>query len=153
MKLILAYLNKSNILSTDGSGKFLEQYSSFRRDETVAVRRFKNVWPIGNQFRWFVLQTAVNQYQLAQTVCVCYVILTLSDDQAFAEKEFTLGKSSLQYNIKEESRVAEKLDEDHLQTNSIETGTFEVSSKLIISCNTTYSQCKARRCKRAKMLV
>ena len=95
----------------------------------------------------------MNQYQLTQTVCVCSVILTLSDDQAVAEKEFSPGKSSLQYNIKEESRVAEKLDEDHLQANSIKIETFEVSNKLIISRNTTHSQCKARRCERAKMLV
>ena len=47
-------------------------------------------------------------------------ILILSHGQAGVESGFSLGKSSLQVNTKEESIVAKNIVRDHLLTNKID---------------------------------
>ena len=79
------------------------------------------------------------------------IILTLSHDQTAVERGFSLGKSSLQFNIKEESIVAKKIVRDHLLANKIDLPSFEIPNKLIIACNTAYSKYKASFKKNAKI--
>ena len=52
-----------------------------------------------------------------QFVFALKIILTLSHGQAAVGRGFSLDKSSLQYNIKEESIAAKKLVKDHPQAN------------------------------------
>ena len=70
-------------------------------------------------------------------------LLLLSHGHAAVERGFSLGKSSLQLNIKEESIVAKKTVRDHLLSNKIDMPSFEIPSKLIIACNTVHSKYKA----------
>ena len=63
--------------------------------------------------------------------------------QAAVERWFSLGKSSLLVNMKEESIVAKKIVRDHLLANKIDLPIFEILRKLIIACNTAYYKYKA----------
>ena len=81
---------------------------------------------------------------------VLHIKLTLSHGHAAVERRFSLGKSSLQLNIKEESIVSKKIVRDHLLSNKIDMPSFEIPSKLIIACNTAHSKYKASLEKTAK---
>ena len=95
-------------------------------------------------------QLGINISRHKQFVFLFKIIFILSHGQAVVEKGFSLGKSSFQYNIKEESIVHKKLVRDHLQANSIKIQTFEVPNKLVISCNTVHSHYKASLGEKAK---
>ena len=56
---------------------------------------------------------------------VLKIILTLSNGQAAVERGFSLGKISLQVNIKDNSIVAKKIVRDHLLANKIYLPFFE----------------------------
>ena len=74
---------------------------------------------------------------------VLKIILTLSHGQAAVERSFSLGKSSLQTNITEESIIAKKIVRDHLLAEKIELSSYQVPNKLILQCNSAHSKYKA----------
>ena len=78
------------------------------------------------------------------------IILTLSHDQAAIERGFSLVKSSLQVNIKQEWIVAKKTIRDQPLANKIDLPSFEMPNKLIIACVTAHSKYKASLEKTAK---
>ena len=105
---------------------------------------------------FYFRQLRINISPHKKFVFVLKFILTHSHDHAAVEKGFSLGKSLLQCNTKEESIVAKMLVRDHLQANNIKIETFEVPNKLIISCNTAHSRYKAslrEKTKEAKKVV
>ena len=70
------------------------------------------------------------------------VILTLSHRQAAVEKSFNRGKSSLQTNITEESIIAKKIVQNHLQANKVNLSSYKFPCKLAVSCNSAYGRYK-----------
>ena len=70
------------------------------------------------------------------------VILTLSHGQAAVEKSFNRGKSSLQTNITEESIIAKKIVQNHLQANKVNLSSYKFPCKLAVSCNSAYGRYK-----------
>ena len=72
---------------------------------------------------------------------VVKIILTLSHGQAATERGFSLGKSSLEVNIKENSIVAKKIVRERLSPSKQRR--FVIFCKLIIACNTAHSKYKA----------
>ena len=68
------------------------------------------------------------------------VILTLSHGQAAVEKSFNRGKSSLQTNITEESIIAKKIVQNHLQANKVNLSSYKIPRKLAVSCNSAYGR-------------
>ena len=79
----------------------------------------------------------------AKFAFVLKIILTLSHGQAAVGRGFSLGKSSLQINITEESIVAKKIVEDHLQDNKVNISSYNVPNKLVLSCNSAHARYKA----------
>ena len=63
---------------------------------------------------------------------------------------FSLGKSSLQTNITEESIITKKIVRDHLLANKIELSSYQVPNKLILQCNSAHSKYKASLKEKAK---
>ena len=140
--LIDTHLIELNILSTNNSEKALEQYYLFLEEiRQLHLNNLKIFDPSKTNLDYFYFR------QLG---------INISHDQVAVEKEFSRGKSSLQYNIKEESIVAKKLVRDHMQANNIKIETSEVPNKLVISRNTAHSCCEAslrEKAKEAKKLV
>ena len=64
-------------------------------------------------------QLEINISQHKQFVFVLKIILISGHSHVAVERRFSLGKSSLQYNFKEESIVAKKLVRDHLHASNI----------------------------------
>ena len=77
------------------------------------------------------------------------IILTCHG-QAAVERSFSLGKSSLQTNITEESIIAKKIVRDHLLANKIELSSYQVPNKLILQYNSAHSKYTARLKEKAK---
>ena len=62
---------------------------------------------------------------------VIKTILTLSHGQAAVERSFSINKSVVDVNMKEESIVARKTIKDHMLSNDIQPDMVEVSNKII----------------------
>ena len=65
---------------------------------------------------------------------VVKIILTLSHGQASVERGFSINKSLVKVNMKEETIVAKKINRDYMLPNSLKPYTVEISNKLILSC-------------------
>ena len=66
----------------------------------------------------------------------------MSHGQAAVEKSFNRGKSSLQTNITEESIIAKKIVQNHLQANKVNLSSYKFPCKLAVSCNSAYGRYK-----------
>ena len=62
---------------------------------------------------------------------VIKMILTLSHGQAAVERSFSINKSVVDVNMKEESIVARKTIKDHMLSNDIQPDMIEISNKMI----------------------
>ena len=65
---------------------------------------------------------------------VVKIILTLSHGQASVERGFSINKSLVKVNMKEETIVAKKIIRDYMLANLLKPYTREISNKLILSC-------------------
>ena len=59
------------------------------------------------------------------------MILTLSHGQATVERSFSINKSVVDVNMKEESIVASKPIKDHMLSNDVQPDMIEISNKMI----------------------
>ena len=59
------------------------------------------------------------------------MILTLSHGQAAVERSFSINKSVVDVNLKEESIVARKTIKDHMLSDDIQPDMIEISNKMI----------------------
>ena len=115
MSLILTHLRKLKLLSSEQADKALEQYSTFfedslRRNNLSELRLFDQSKTRLDYFYFHVLGAEVKKGK--SFAHVLKIILTLSHGQAAVERGFSLGKSSLQTNISEESIIAKKIVRD-----------------------------------------
>ena len=153
MNAIFKHLLKLKIVSPPNCEKALEQYPQFleevKRVNSHELRHFKT-WEINlDDFYFKKLDIDIRRYK--KSLFVLKIILTLSHGQAVVKRLFSLGKSTLQVSIKEESIFTKKIVRDHLQANKIDFPSFKRPSKLIIACNTAHSIYKAsleKNCKR-----
>ena len=58
------------------------------------------------------------------------MILTLSQGQTAVERSFSINKSVVDFNTKEESIVARKTIKDHMLLNDIQPDMIEISNKM-----------------------
>ena len=72
---------------------------------------------------------AIKKY--ANLAFVIKMILTLSHGQATAERSFSIYKSVVDANMKEESIVARKTIKDHMLSNDIQPDMIEISNTMI----------------------
>ena len=63
-------------------------------------------------------------------------MLTLSDGQVSVERGFSINKSLVKVNMKEETIVAKKIIRNYMLANSLKPQIVEISNKLILSCST-----------------
>ena len=59
------------------------------------------------------------------------MILTLSHGQAVVERSFSINKSAVDVNMKEESIAARKAIKDRMLSNDIQSDIIEISNKMI----------------------
>ena len=71
---------------------------------------------------------------------VVKIILTLSHGQASVKRGFSINKSLVKVNMKEEAIVAKTIIRDYMLANSLKPHTVEISNKLILSCSTTHQK-------------
>ena len=62
---------------------------------------------------------------------VIKMVLALSHGQAAVERSFSINKSVVDVNMKEESIVARKTIKDHMLSNDIQPDIIEISNKMI----------------------
>ena len=141
MNVILKHLLKLKIFSPPNCAKALEQYTQFleevKRVNSHELRHFKTWEANLDDFYFKKLDKDIRRYK--KFLFVLKIMLTLSHGEAAVKRLFSLGKSSLQVNIKEESIIAKKIIRDHLLANKIDFPSFEIPNKLIIACNTAHS--------------
>ena len=143
--MILKHFLKLKIFSPTDCDIALAQYTQFleelKRENSHELRHFKKWETNLDGFYFKKLDIDIRQYN--KFLFVHKIILTLSHDQAAVESGFSLSKSSLQVNIKEESIVVKKIVRDHLLANKIDLPSLGIPNKLIIACNTAHSRYKA----------
>ena len=145
IKHILMHLLKLKLLTPIQSDKALDQCSSFyeqvKKIHLDELKLFDPPKTDLDDFYFHKLGSETKKHDLFSYVLK--IIMTLSHGQAAVERGFSLGKSSLQTNITEESIVAKKIIRDHLQSNKIKISAYDVPNKLILSCNAAHSKYKA----------
>ena len=152
VKQILMHLLKLKILTASQSDKALDQSSSFyeqvKKMHLDELKLFNAAKTDLDDFFFHELGSETKKYDVFSYILK--IILTLSHGQAALERGYSLGKSSLQTNITEESIIAKKVIRDHLQSNKINISTYNVPTKLIFSCNSACSKYKASLKEKAK---
>ena len=145
VKQILIHLLKLKILTASQSDKALDQSSLFyeqvKKMHLDELKLFNTAKTNLDDFFFHELGSETKKYDVFSYILK--IILTLSHGQAVVERGYSLGKSSLQTNITEESIIAKKVIQDHLQSNKINISTYNVPNKLIFSCNSACSKYKA----------
>ena len=143
MNAILKYFLKIKIVSSPNCDKALELYTKFleevKRVNSHELRHFKT-WE-SNLDEFYLKKHDIDIRPYGKFAYVLKKILTLSHRQA-AEREFSLGKSSLQVKIKEESIVVKKTVRYNLLANKVDFPSFEICKKLIIAYSTAHSKYK-----------
>ena len=129
---ILMHLLKLRLVSAAYSDKALADCSSFfeqvKKMHVDQLKLFDSSKTDLDYFYFHELGKETKKHVLK-------IVLTLSHGQAAVERSFSLGKSSLQTNITEESIIAKKIVRDHLLANKIELSSDQVPNKLILQCN------------------
>ena len=142
---ILMYLLKLRLVSATYSDKALADCSSFfeqvKKMHVDQLKLFDSSKTDLDYIYFHKLGKETKKHD--KFAYILKIILTLSPGQAAVERSFSLGKSSLQTNITEESIIAKKVVRDHLLANKIELSSYEVPNKLILQCNSAHSKYKA----------
>ena len=76
---------------------------------------------------------------------VIKMILTLSHGQAVVERSFSINKSAVDVNMKEESTVACKAIDDRMLSNDIQPDMIEISNKMINFYYSARQKCKIHK--------
>ena len=104
----------------------MKEYKEFLRNDIVFSReKFSNY----DKQNFFFSLPAIKKY--VNLAFVIKIILTLSHGQAAVERSFSINKSVVDVNMKEESIVARKTIKDHMLSNDIQPDTIEISNKMI----------------------
>ena len=78
---------------------------------------------------FFFSMSAIKKY--VNLAFVIKIILTLSHGQAAVERSFSINKSVVDVNMKEESIVARKTIKNHMLSNDVQPDMIEISNKMI----------------------
>ena len=133
VKSLLMKLLNLKILTPSSCGKGLMEYKDFLRDD---VKKFNDKFVSFDKKKnrldeFFFTTMSVQKYK--DLSFVLKIVLTLSDGQASVERSFSVNKSVLDVNMKEESMVARKVIRYHMSSNNLQPHTIEISKAMINS--------------------
>ena len=125
---------KLNILAANHCGNALTQFREFLQSECKSdLFRLKSFNQKEHRLdELFFRCLGIQKYK--DLSYVVKIILTLSHGQASVERGFSINKSLVKVNMKEETIVAKKIIRDYMLANSLKPHTVEISHKLILSC-------------------
>ena len=152
-KSLLTKFINLNILTPTACDQILKEYKEFLRNDIVFSREnFSNYDKQKDRLDTFFFSLpAIKKY--VNLVFVIKMILTLSHGQAANERSFSINKSVVDVNMKEQSIVAHKTIKDHMLSNNIQPDMIEISNKLInfyLSARQKYEIHKERERQRRK---
>ena len=135
-KRLLSVFMKLNILAANSCDRALAEFQEFLQNECKThLNRLKSFNHKENRLDdLFFNYLGIQKYK--NLSYVIKIILTLSHGQAAVEWGFSVNKSIIRVNMKEESIVAKKIIRDYMIANSLKPHTVEISNKLILSCST-----------------
>ena len=134
-KSILTKFINLNILTPTARDQILREYKEFLRNDIVfSGEKFSNYDKQKDRLDtfFFTLPEIMKYVNLA---FVIKMILKLSHGQAAVERSFSINKSVLDVNMKEESIVACKTIKDHKLSNDIQPDMIEILNKMINLCH------------------
>ena len=130
-KSILTKFINLNILTPTARDQILREYKEFLRNDIVfSGEKFSNYDKQKDRLDtfFFSLPEIMKYVNLAFAI---KMILKLSHGQAAVERSFSINKSVVDVNMKEESIVARKTIKDHMLSNDIQPDMIEISNKMI----------------------
>ena len=132
IKTLLSHLLKLNILTTPVCDNVLSEYSDVLSNELHILndefRSFDRQKQRLDSFYFSILKA--QKYKNLSVVL--RIIFTLSHGQASVERGFSVNKSILGVNMKEQSIVARKIIRDHMLANNLVPHTIEITNKMIV---------------------
>ena len=135
-KRLLSHFMKLNILAANHCDNALTQFQESLQSECKSDQfRLKSFNRKEHRLdELFFHCLGIQKYK--DLSYVVKIILTLSHGQASVERGFSINKSLVKVNMKEETIVAKKIIRDYMLANSLKPHTVEISNKLILSCST-----------------
>ena len=111
--------------------QILKEYKEFLKNDIVfSCEKFSNYDKQKDRLDTFFFSLpAIKKY--VNLAFVIKMILTLSHGQAVVERSFSINKSAVDVNMKEESTVARKAIDDRMLSNDIQPDMIEISNKMI----------------------
>ena len=134
MKRLLADLLKLKVFTTSVCDGAVDEYNQLVEDELVQIK-FQELGRSKTRLDDFFFKV-VNIKLFKNLVEVVKLVLTLSHGQAFVERRFSINKSILEINMKEESIVTRKLIRDHMLAHSLSSESVVIIKPIITSCLT-----------------
>ena len=130
-KSLLTKFINLNILTPTACDQILKEYKEFLRNDIVfSCEKFSNYDKQKDRLDTFFFSLpAIKKYVIL--AFVMKMILTLSHGQAAVERSFSINKSVVDVNMKEEFIVARKTIKDHMLLNDIQPDMIEISNKMI----------------------
>ena len=125
-KSLLTKFINLNILTQTACDQILKEYKEY----CFSREKFSNYDKQKDRLDTFFFSLpAIKKY--VNLAFVIKMILTLSHGQAAVERSFSINKSVVDVNMKEESIVARKAIKDHMLSNDIQPDMIEISNKMI----------------------
>ena len=130
-KSLLTKFINLNILTPTACDQILKECKeSLRNDVVFSREKFSNYDKQKDRLDTFFFSLpAIKKY--VNLAFVIKMILTLSHGQAVVERSFSINKSAVDVNMKEESTVARKAIDDRMLSNDIQPDMIEISNKMI----------------------
>ena len=132
-KVLLTHFINLKIMSVSDGDKSMSQFSDFIGHELkLNDDKFCNFDGKKVRLDDFIFNIiGVQKYD--KFAFIIKVILTVSHEQDAIERGFSLNKTILDVNMKEESIVARKIIRDHMLTDSIHLHTIDINNAMIVS--------------------
>ena len=132
MQKLLSHLLKLKVFTSNVCDSAFNEYGEFIGDELrrIKFQEFDRSESPLDDFFFKVVDIKKHK----NLVNVVKLILTLSHGQAAVERGFSVNKSILENNMKEDSIVARKLIRDHMLAHSLSPESFIITKPLISSC-------------------
>ena len=132
LKRLLTHLMKLKILTTVQCDKITEQFINFNDSElklyAQKFRYFKDL----DEFYF----NDIDLQSFKELSFFLKIILTLSHDQASAERSFNVNNTVINLNMSEDSIVAKKIAKDHTISNEVTPLSVQITNKLLRSVST-----------------
>ena len=135
-KRLLSRFIKLNILAANHCDNALTQFQEFLQNDCKSdLFRLKSFNCKEHRLdELFFRCLGIHKYK--DLSYVVKIILTLNHAQASLEQGFSINKSLVKKNMKEERIAAKRIICDYMLANSLKPHTVEISNKLIFSCST-----------------